>query len=163
MKTVYLSLGSNLGDRAGMLREALRLLAGPRVRVLRVSPIYESEPQDAPRQPWFLNLVAEVETELFPRQLLLHLQKVERELGRVRNSRHGPRTIDIDIVLFGSSVIDTADLTVPHPQMSRRRFVLQPLADLVPGLRRPRFHRPVRHMLRKLHRQALRPYAAALI
>ena len=98
-------------------------------------------------QRWFLNLVVEAETTLFPMQLLSRTGKIERELGRVRTVPKGPRTIDIDILLYGSAVIRTARLEVPHPRMAERRFVLAPLADLAPDLRHPLTHRSVREML----------------
>ena len=110
-------------------------------------PIYETEPLDYTDQRWFLNLVAEAETTLFPMQLLSRTGKIERELGRVRTVPKGPRTIDIDILLYGSAVIRTARLEVPHPRMAERRFVLAPLADLAPDLRHPLTHRSVREML----------------
>ena len=145
MHRVYLSLGTNLGDREANLRAAL-----DRLGVLRVSPIYETEPTDLPGQPWFLNLAAEADTPLFPRQLLARTQRIERELGRVRTVPKGPRTIDIDILLFGDTVIHTTELEIPHPRMAGRRFVLHPLADLAPGLRHPVTGLTVREMLAKL-------------
>lgn len=147
MKTAYLSLGSNLDDREGNLRRALEMLASPEIRVTRVSSIYETEPQDVRHQPWFLNLVAEIETSLFPMQLLNRIQKIEKELGRKRIVAKGPRTIDIDVVLFGNFVIDTPQLTVPHPRMQDRRFVLEPLAELAPELRHPVTRQSAREML----------------
>lgn len=162
MKLVYLSLGSNLGDRERMLGEALRLLQAPDLRVTRISPVYQTEPQDVKGQPWFLNLVAETETDLFPRQLLARIQKIEKQLGRKRGAPKGPRTIDIDILLFGSSVIDAPDLVVPHPLMTERRFVLQPLADLAAELRHPVLRRTVRELLGGVSGQAVRPYPVKL-
>ena len=132
MKTVYLSLGSNLGDREANLREALN-----RLEPLRVSPIYETSPVDYQAQPFFLNLAAEIETDLMPLQLLSKTQKIERELGRVRGIPKGPRIIDIDILLFDSRVMRTKRLEIPHPRMHERRFVLVPLADLAPKLPHP--------------------------
>jgi 2-amino-4-hydroxy-6-hydroxymethyldihydropteridine diphosphokinase len=142
LKTAYLSIGSNLGDREANLRAALE-----RLRPVRVSPIYETEPADLPGQPWFLNLVAEIHTDLFPRQLLAHTQRIERELGRIRTVPKGPRTIDIDILLHGNSIVRTKELEIPHPRMAERRFVLQPLADLAPDVRDPVSRRTIREML----------------
>jgi len=147
VKTVYLGLGSNIGDREANLREALERLPAAGIRVLRVSPIYETEPVDYTEQRWFLNLVAEAETQLFPRQLLAATGRIERELGRVRGIPKGPRTIDIDILLYGSATIATRELQIPHPRMAERRFVLAPLADLAPGLRHPVSRRTVRELL----------------
>ena len=142
MTRAYLSLGSNLGDREANLRAALG-----RLDPARVSPIYETEPVDYQDQPWFLNLVAELETALAPLELLAHTQAIERDLGRVRAVPKGPRCIDIDILLFGDLVMRTASLEIPHPRLAARRFVLQPLADLVPNLRHPSTQLTVREML----------------
>jgi 2-amino-4-hydroxy-6-hydroxymethyldihydropteridine diphosphokinase len=160
MKTAYLSLGSNVGDRKRMLGEALHLLESPGLHVARVSPVYETEPQDFKNQPWFLNLVAEVQTGLFPMQLLTRTQRIESKLGRKRTLDKGPRSIDIDILLYGESVIDAKDLVVPHPRMTERRFVLQPLADLAPDLRHPVLRCTVRELLAKVSGQAVRQFAA---
>ena len=152
MKTVYLSLGSNVGDRKRMLAEALALLPD----VTRVSAIYETEPQEVTDQPWFLNQVVEMETDLFPMQLLARIQKIERALGRKRTQPKGPRTIDIDILLFGNAVIDTAKLQVPHRGLAQRRFVLEPLATLAPQLRHPVLRRSIRELLEGTQGQAVR-------
>jgi 2-amino-4-hydroxy-6-hydroxymethyldihydropteridine diphosphokinase len=160
LRTAYLSLGSNVGDREEMLRSALHLLESPGLHVARVSPVYETEPQDFKNQPWFLNLVAEVQTGLFPMQLLTRAQKIERKLGRKRTVDKGPRSIDIDILLYGESVIDAKDLVVPHPRMAERRFVLQPLADLAPDLRHPVLRRSMKELLAAVPGQAVRQFAA---
>jgi 2-amino-4-hydroxy-6-hydroxymethyldihydropteridine diphosphokinase len=146
-KTVYLSLGSNLGDRERNIEQAVELLAAAGLCVLRRSPVYETEPQDIRDQPWFLNVVIEAETEVFPKQLLARLQNIERQLGRKRIKPKGPRIIDIDILLYGDSVIETDELVVPHPRLAERRFVLEPLAALAPDLRHPVTRRTVREML----------------
>ena len=145
-----------MGRRESTLAEALRLLAAPDLRVVRVSPVYETEPMEVRDQPWFLNLVAEIETALFPRQLLARTEKVEGELGRKRKVSKGPRTIDIDILLYGSSVVDTPDLQVPHPRMVERRFVLEPLAQLAPELRHPVLRRTVAELLTATRAQVVR-------
>lgn len=156
MKTVYLSLGSNLGDREATLRRALDALAAAGVALRHVSSIYETEPRDLLDQPWFLNLVAECETDLFPRQLLTRTQRVEQDLGRQRVIAKGPRTIDIDILLFGNSVVRTEGLTIPHPRLDERRFVLEPLAELAPDLRHPVSRRTVRELLGGVMDQRIR-------
>ena len=147
MKTIYLSLGSNLGDREANLREAIERLEAPDVHVVRTSPVYETEPLDYTHQRWFLNLAVEAETGLNPMQLLARIGKIERALGRVRTVAKGPRTIDIDILFYAAAIVETARLEIPHPRIAERRFVLAPLADLAPGLRHPVTHRTVREML----------------
>ena len=147
MKTVYLSLGSNVGDRDGNLRAAIERLEAPDLHVLRVSPVYETEPMELTTQRWFLNLAVEAETTLFPKMLLTRVGRIERDLGRVRTVAKGPRTIDIDILFYGSSVVETERLKIPHPSIAERRFVLAPLADLAPYLRHPVTHKTVREML----------------
>jgi 2-amino-4-hydroxy-6-hydroxymethyldihydropteridine diphosphokinase len=159
LKTAYLSLGSNLDDREANLRRAIELLASPEIRVKRTSSLYETEPQDLPHQPWFLNLVVEIETSLFPLQLLARIQRIEKELGRQRIVPKGPRTIDIDILLFGNFAIESAKLQVPHPRMQDRRFVLEPLAELVPDLRHPISRRSVREMLAETAGQIVKKYS----
>jgi len=156
LKTVYLSLGSNVGDRERALRGAIRLLDGADLRILRVSSVYESEPRDVRSQPWFLNLVIEAETSLFPRQLLTRIHKIELQLGRRRLAVKGPRTIDIDILLYGNFVIDTAELTVPHLRMAERRFVLAPMAELAPDLRHPVLRRTMSDLLAAVRGQTVR-------
>ena len=136
LKTVYLSLGSNLGDRAANLRAAIDRL-GRVGRVVAVSSFYETEPVEVTDQPWFLNCAVRLETEKMPRQLLAALLEIERQMGRRRDRKKGPRVIDLDILLFGSSVIQTRGLTIPHPAMHERRFVLEPLAEIAPDVRHP--------------------------
>jgi 2-amino-4-hydroxy-6-hydroxymethyldihydropteridine diphosphokinase len=147
LKLVYIALGSNLGDRAGNLRTAREQIAAPDLRVLRESSIYETAPRDVEDQPWFLNQVIECETDLFPRQLLARLQKIERAMGRKKRVPKGPREIDLDILLYGDAVVKTPELEVPHPRLSERRFVLEPLAELVPDKKHPGTRRTVREML----------------
>src|SRR5258708_26591528 len=139
----YLSLGSNLGDRAGNLRQAIEALQGG----TEVSSFYETEPADVPDQPWFLNCAVKVETDLAPDELLCVLQGIERRLGRVRSIDKGPRTVDIDILFYGDQIVDTPALTMPHPRLAERRFVLEPLSEIAPDLRDPRTGRSVREML----------------
>jgi 2-amino-4-hydroxy-6-hydroxymethyldihydropteridine diphosphokinase len=157
VKTVYLSLGSNIGDRQTNLQVAIEQMRAAGIRIVRISPLYETEPVDLTTQRWFLNLVVEAETDLFPLQLVTRTQKIERALGRVRTIPKGPRTIDIDILLYGNAVIRGETLEVPHPRMADRRFVLVPLADLAPQLRHPITHRTVRDMLDAAPTAAVRP------
>jgi len=133
----YVGLGSNLGDRAGYLLAAVSLLSRlPKTRLLRLSPVYETAPVGPP-QPPYLNLVAELDTGLDPRELLQALLEVERALGRERKERWGPRTIDLDLLLYGDLVLEEEGLQVPHPRLHERAFVLVPLLDLLPEGRHP--------------------------
>ena len=137
MARAYVGLGSNLGDREATLRRALELL-GEHVVVGAVSSFRVTEPWGYADQPAFLNAAAAVETELSPRELLSVLLDVERALGRTRDGpRYGPRTVDLDLLLYGDEVVDQPGLTVPHPRLHERRFVLEPLAELEPGLAVP--------------------------
>jgi 2-amino-4-hydroxy-6-hydroxymethyldihydropteridine diphosphokinase len=133
MTTAYVGLGSNLGDRERLIREAAELIGA-----VRLSTVIETEPWGYENQPMFLNAVAEVKTQLTARQLLDHLLDVERRLGRERGAAQwGPRTIDLDLLLYGDETIDEAGLVVPHPRLLDRVFVLRPLAELAPLLKIP--------------------------
>jgi 2-amino-4-hydroxy-6-hydroxymethyldihydropteridine diphosphokinase len=161
-KIVYISLGSNLGDRAALLERALSAINAAGIRVTRQSSFYVTEPVGAPGQAWFLNAVAEAETSLLPLQLLHALLKIERELGRRRITPHGPRTIDLDILFYGSAVIRSQELQVPHPQLPERRFVLLPLAHLAPEFRHPTLHKSITELLAETHdRSEVRLWHAA--
>jgi 2-amino-4-hydroxy-6-hydroxymethyldihydropteridine diphosphokinase len=138
MAQAFLSLGSNLGDRAATLDAALRALEAPAdVRILRRSSLYETAPVGKTDQPEFYNLVVEVETSLTPEMLLDRCQEVERALGRVRTERWGPRTVDVDVLLYDRLSVNTERLVVPHPEMLRRRFVLEPLLEIAPDAALP--------------------------
>jgi 2-amino-4-hydroxy-6-hydroxymethyldihydropteridine diphosphokinase len=146
-KTVYLSLGSNVGDRRANLRAAIERL-GELGEVSAVSSFYETEPVEMTNQPWFLNCAVALETARMPKQLLSALMSIERALGRNRAKTQpkGPRTLDIDIILFGSSVIDMPGLRVPHAALQQRRFVLEPLAEIAPEARHPVLKKTVREL-----------------
>jgi 2-amino-4-hydroxy-6-hydroxymethyldihydropteridine diphosphokinase len=136
----YVGLGANLGDREATIRRALELLAAdPGIEVVAVSTLRETEPVGYTDQPPFLNGAAALETDLSPRALLHRLLAVEQELGRVRGlgPRFGPRTIDLDLLLYGAEVVDEPGLTVPHPRLAERSFALEPLYELDPGLSLP--------------------------
>ena len=146
---VYLSLGSNLGDREKHLRDAIqRLEAVGRVR--SVSSIYETEPVEFTDQPVFLNCAIALETSSTPTQLMQRLLEMERAMGRQRLQKKGPRTIDLDILLFGDEAVNTAGLTIPHPAMQQRRFVLEPLAEIAPHAIHPVIKKTVIHLLEEL-------------
>lgn len=131
----YVGLGANLGDREKSLRRAVELLdEHAEIVVLAVSGIRETEPWGPVEQPPYLNGVVALETELDPRELLDALLETERRLGRVRAERFGPRTIDLDLLLYGDRVVDEPGLTLPHPRLHERRFVLEPLVELDPRL-----------------------------
>jgi 2-amino-4-hydroxy-6-hydroxymethyldihydropteridine diphosphokinase len=147
VKRVYLALGSNLGDREANLRNAIRKLHRGDLRVRRISSLYETAAVYYLEQPDFLNCVLEADTELFPMRLLLRVNNIERAMGRKRAIPKGPRNIDIDILLHGSSVVNTPQLQIPHARMEERRFVLEPLAELAPDLRHPVTQRSIREML----------------
>ncbi len=146
-KTVYLGLGSNLGDRAENLAQAIAGLATAGVHVVRRSSLYASEPVGSGPQHWFLNCVVEAFTELMPRQLLHATQQVERDLGRRRGLRNAPRTVDIDILLYGAIVVSLPELDIPHPRIAERRFVLVPLREIASALRHPTLRRTIAELL----------------
>lgn len=147
MKLVYLSLGSNRGDRAAHIRRAIAALIQAGVQIERTSQLYRTEPVDFRPQPWFLNCVVEARTHLMPIRLLHICRSVERALGRRPGVSKGPRPIDIDILLYENAIIHSQELTVPHPRLDERKFVLIPLAELAPAARHPETQRSVTEML----------------
>jgi|SRR5215469_9694971 len=140
--TIYLGLGSNLGDRRRHLQEAVQLLR-EQMEVLRLSSVYDTAPMLVTDQPRFLNMVCSASTPFPPEYLLTRLKLIERELGRVAGPRYGPRVIDIDLLLYDELVFDSPALTVPHPRILERAFVLVPLAEIAPELEHPVVHRTI--------------------
>lgn len=149
MAEAWIGLGSNLGDRRSLLRQGLRALAGLGP-VRAVSPLYETEPVGLRDQPAFLNAVALLETDLAARPLLEALLEIERRHGRTRAVAGGPRTLDLDLLVYGDAVIREPGLEVPHPRLHERRFVLEPMAAVAPALRHPALGRTVRELLEVL-------------
>jgi 2-amino-4-hydroxy-6-hydroxymethyldihydropteridine diphosphokinase len=153
-----LSFGSNLGDGAAQLRRTLAMLHGAGVQMTRVSSFYKTQPVDFSPQPWFVNCVAAADTDLLPLGLLRRLKGIERALGRRPGGvAKGPRAIDIDILLYGDAAVRSAELTIPHPRMEQRRFVLVPLSEIAPEVRHPLTQLTVREMLAQTsdHHQVL--------
>jgi 2-amino-4-hydroxy-6-hydroxymethyldihydropteridine diphosphokinase len=142
---VYLSLGSNLGNREAHLEDAQNRLAALG-RIVAVSSFYETEPVEFTEQPWFLNCAVALETVLSPQQLITSLLAIEKAMGRKRVQKKGPRIIDVDILLFGDTILDSPGVTIPHPAMQERRFVLEPLAEIAPNLLHPVRRKTIREL-----------------
>lgn len=161
MATVYLALGSNLGDREKNLEEARERIAAF-VSVTRASSIYETEPVGVKEQPWFLNQVLAGTTPLSPVDLLRRVKKIETEMGRTEGIRFGPRPIDIDILFYDRVIELSPILTIPHPRLHERAFVLTPLAEIAPELIHPRLRVPIRTLLERLESpEDVKPYKAS--
>jgi 2-amino-4-hydroxy-6-hydroxymethyldihydropteridine diphosphokinase len=142
---VYLSLGSNVGDRAANLNAAIDCLRAFG-EVAAVSSFYETEPVEFTAQPWFLNCAITLNTDKTPKHLLAGILDIEQQLGRRRAQNKGPRIIDIDILLFGNAIVEDSGLTIPHPAMHERRFVLEPLAEIAPDILHPVFKQTIREL-----------------
>ena len=149
MKRVFLGLGTNLGDREANLETAVGKISENIGSVVRLSSVYETEPWGFSTEEMFLNMVAEVETKLKPSGLLGRMLMIEAEMGRLRNGRgYSPRIIDLDILLFGETIMDTASLVIPHPKLHERRFVLVPLCEIAPGLIHPVLRKDIKTLLK---------------
>jgi 2-amino-4-hydroxy-6-hydroxymethyldihydropteridine diphosphokinase len=154
----YLSLGSNVGDREAQLREAQTRLAATG-RVVAASSFSETEPVEFTAQPWFLNCALALETEKTPQALMTIILSIEKEMGRRRVQKKGPRSIDIDILFFDDAIVESEGLSVPHPAVQQRRFVLEPLAEIAPELWHPVLKKKVRELLDALPPgQTVRPW-----
>ena len=145
MVDVYIGLGSNVGDKEENIRKAVDLIK-ERCKALKVSSLYETEPVGYEDQDWFLNCVLKGETDLDPQELLGFLQSIEKKLGRVRTIKDGPRSIDLDILFYGDRVVKKENLTIPHPRLHERGFVLIPLLEIEPNLTHPTLRRTVKEL-----------------
>jgi len=155
--TVYLALGTNLGDRLANLKQAVSALP-PLVRLVAASPVYETPPWGYVEQPAFLNQVIRAETDLDPHALLAYLKQTEINVGRKTTFRYGPRVIDLDILFYDEILLNSPELTIPHPNIPERAFVLVPLADLNPDLRHPSLGKTVRQMLEGIDTRGIQPF-----
>lgn len=152
MAIVYLSIGSNLGRREENCLEAVELLKETGMIVRRISSLYETEPWGMKDQPYFINMVVEVETDLEPEELLKVLKGLERRMGRTETVKWGPRVIDLDILLYNDIIYDSPDLKIPHPLMQERDFVLRPLAEIAPEKLHPLLKKTISELLQDLQR-----------
>jgi len=151
MERVFLGLGSNLGDRVETIRKAKEMVSSiPGVSVAVSSSLYVTEPVGISDQPMFINAVLEIETDLSPEELFFELKDIEAKLGRTETIRWGPRVIDIDILLFGDRIVEEEDLTIPHPEMAKRGFVLVPLCEIAPEIKHPRLKKKIKELVDRL-------------
>lgn len=160
MTTAYISFGSNMGDKVESLRQAVELLnEHPSIEVTKVSSIYDTDPVGYEDQDVFMNIVVEVETTLLAEYLLTACQDIEQQLKRVRIIRWGPRTMDLDIILYGQQIIETERLIVPHPRMHERAFVLVPLAEIAPNVIQPNANASITELLAKVGAEGVRLFS----
>ncbi|MBI3858969.1 MAG: 2-amino-4-hydroxy-6-hydroxymethyldihydropteridine diphosphokinase [Thaumarchaeota archaeon] len=150
MVDVFIGLGSNVGDREGNLRKAIELL-NEKMKLVKVSSMYETEPMYLKNQAWFVNCVAKLETDLTPKELLVYLEDIERKLGRQKSVRYGPRSIDLDILFYGNEVVEESDLKIPHPRIHERRFVLVPFVEIEPDHVHPIYGKSAATLLANLN------------
>ncbi|MDO8462519.1 MAG: 2-amino-4-hydroxy-6-hydroxymethyldihydropteridine diphosphokinase [Deltaproteobacteria bacterium] len=154
--TAFIGIGSNLGDRISLCQQATQKIAAlPKTDLIQQSPLYETEPvvlphQQKEKEPWFINGVVQIETNFEAKELLKNLQEIEGQMGRLRTDRWAPRIIDLDLLFFDSVVSSAPNLTLPHPEITKRRFVLQPLADIAPDWEHPLVKKLVRTLLKEL-------------
>jgi 2-amino-4-hydroxy-6-hydroxymethyldihydropteridine diphosphokinase len=153
MSVAYIGIGSNVGKRKENCYRALILLKQKGIKITKMSSFHETEPWGYKNQPSFLNMVIEAETKLGARDLLETLQQIEKKLGREKSFKWGPRTIDLDILLFDNMTVQENDLMIPHPLMHKREFVLKPLCEITPALRHPVLKVSVQKLLEQLHRK----------
>ncbi len=149
MTTVYIGLGSNLGNREDNCRNAMNHLTESGIKILKRSSLLETEPWGVLDQPKFINMAVQAETDLGPEQLLLLLKRIEQKMGRTPSARWGPRAIDMDILFYNDIIIKTPDLEIPHPRVQERVFVLKPLVEIAPDLIHPVLKKTIQEMLRQ--------------
>ncbi len=150
MVEAYIALGSNIGDREGNINKAVEILK-QKLKIIKTSSLYETKPMYIEKQGWFLNGAAKVETELMPKELLDFLKIIEKELGRKEVERNGPRIIDLDILFYGSQIVNENDLHIPHPKIQERAFVLVPMAEIEPNLIHPIYNKTISKLLTELN------------
>lgn len=150
-KKAYIGIGSNIGKKIENCKKAIELLKeNPQIKIAKISDFYETEPVGYKEQEWFVNGTVEIETDLNPQELLLLCQTIESELGREKKIKYGPRIIDLDILLYNNDIIDKTELKIPHPEMHKRRFVLEPLSDIAPDAVHPVLKKTIVELLESL-------------
>jgi len=155
MEKVYFCLGSNVGNKRENMEKAMKMMEEEGVRITKMSKFYETQPVEVVHQDWFVNAVAEAETDLEPEKLLIMLKNIESKVGRKFTYRWGPRIVDVDILIYGDRIVDTSVLTIPHKLMDQRRFVLEPLAEIAPGLVHPVLKKTVKELLNECKDMAI--------